>query len=115
MDFMNIRSLNKKQKTGIKSLKTCILILSILILTSVFGFAEEPEKEVIDRTGTIDQIRDNEVVVNDCSFKLSPGVKFYTNSKMNTYANRSRFKKGTKVGFQFKNNGVVTVMWLESK
>ena len=115
MDLMNIRALNKNQETGIKPLKLCVLILVILLLASALGFAEDSEKGTIDRTGTIDQVRDNDVVVDDCLFKLSAGVKYYTNSKLNTYANRSRFKKGTKVGFQIDDNGQVTTMWLESK
>ena len=113
MNFMNIRVLNKIQKTGIKPLKLCVLMLVILLLASALGFAEDPEKGVIDRTGTIDQIRDEDVVVDDCLFKLSAGIKYYTNSKLNTYANRSRFKKGTNVGFQINDNGQVTTMWLE--
>jgi len=32
---------------------------------------------------------------------------------MNTYANRSRFRKGTKVGYQVNDNRDVTAMWLE--
>ena len=115
MDFTNIRCLNKKQKTGIKSIEICMMLLAVLILVSTLGFAAEPEEKVIDRTGTIDQIRDNDVAVDDCNFKLSPDVKFYTNSKMNTYANRSRFKKGTHVGFQIDNHGLVISMWLQSK
>ena len=113
MDFMNIRVLNKIQKIGIKPLKLCVFILVILLLSSALGFAEDPEKEAIEGNGAIDQIRDDEVVVNDCLFTLSPGVKFYTNSKMNTYANRSWFKKGTKVGYQINDNDDVTAMWLE--
>ncbi len=58
-----------------------VLILVILLLSSALGFAEDPEKKAIDRTGTIDQIRDEDVVVDDILFKLSVGVKFYTNSK----------------------------------
>jgi len=46
---------------------------------------------------------------------MAPGVKFYTNSKMNGYANRSRFRKGTRVGYEINENGEVTAMWLESK
>ena len=114
MYFMNIRFLNKNRENGIKPLNICALILVILLLASALGFAEDPEKEAIDGIGAIDQIRDDEVVVNDCLFKLSPGVKFYINSEMNTYANRSRFKKGADVGFQINDNGEVISMWLES-
>jgi len=113
MNFMNIRVLNKIQKTGIKPLKLCVLMLVILLLTSTVGFTEDSEKGTISESGTIDQIRDDDVVVDDCLFKLSVGVKFYTNSKMNTYANRSRFRKGTKVGYQVNDNRDVTAMWLE--
>jgi len=113
MNFMNIRVLNKIQKTGIKPLKLCVLMLVILLLTSTVGFTEDSEKGTISESGTIDQIRDDAVVINDILFKLSVGVKFYTNSKMNTYANRSRFRKGTKVGYQVNDNRDVTAMWLE--
>jgi len=113
MDFINIRCLNKNQETGIKPLKLCVLMLVILLSSFALGSAEDPEKGAIDRTGTIDQIRNDAVVINDILFKLSVGVKFYTNSKMNTYANRSRFRKGTKVGYQVNDNRDVTAMWLE--
>jgi len=114
MDFMNIRGLNKIQKTGIKPLKLCVFILVILLLASSFGIAKEEDKEEqIVEIGAIDRIATDEVVINDILFKLSVGVKFYTNSKMNTYANRSRFRKGTKVGYQVNDNRDVTAMWLE--
>jgi type 1 fimbria pilin len=115
MNFMNIRFLNKNQETAIKPLGICVLILAILLFASVLSFAEVSGEETIKLTGTIDQINDDKVVVNDCLFKLSPGVKFYTNSAMNTYENRSSFKKGTNVGFQIKDNSEVTAMWIESK
>jgi hypothetical protein len=115
MNSINNRFSNKTQEAGIKPLQICIMILAILIFTSALGFTEDPEKVTISGIGTIDQIRDDEVVVNDSLFKLSPGVKFYTNSKMNTYANRSRFRKGTYIGYQFNGTREITAMWLESK
>jgi hypothetical protein len=115
MDCMNFGSLKTNQKTSIKTLAIFGLILAILLLVSGSGLAEASTETLTQRAGTIDQFRDDDVVVDDCNFKLAPDVKFYTNSKMTTYANRSRFRKGTYVGYQINQNGQVTTMWLEKK
>ena len=87
----------------------------MLPLVSGSGFAEESKKALTERIGTIDQTKDDHFVIDDCQFKQASGIKFYTNSKTNTYANRSRFKKGTFVGYQITENGQITAMWLEKK
>jgi len=114
MNFMNIPSLKREQKTGLKLLGIFALIF-VMLLLAASGFAEESKKGSANGAGTIDRITDNNVVVNDSLFKMAPGVKFYTNSKMNGYANRSRFRKGTRVGYEINENGEVTAMWLERK
>ena len=114
MNFMNIRSSKRGQKTGIKLLGILALIF-IMLLPATSGFAEESKKGSASGAGTIDQITDNKVVINDSLFKMALGVKFYTNSKMNSYARRSRFKKGTHVGYEINKNGEVIAIWLERK
>lgn len=116
MDFMNIRVLNKNQETDLKPLKISVLILVILLLVSSFGLAGEGDKEgQIIEIGAIDRIAPDEVVVGDCLYKFSLSIRFYTSSKLNTYANRSRFKVGTWVGYQINDNREITAMWLEKK
>ena len=116
MAFINIQSWKKNTEAGTKPLKICVLILVVLLLASTFGFAEEGDKDgLVAETGTIDRMEGVEIVINDRSYNLSPGVRFYTNSKMDTYANRSWFKVGTRVGFQINDNREITAMWPESK
>ena len=92
-----------------------LVVLLCLLLLAAIGFAEESKKGSASGAGTIDQITDNKVVINDSLFKMALGVKFYTNSKMNSYARRSRFKKGTHVGYEINKNGEVIAIWLERK
>ena len=115
MAFINIQSWKINTEAGIKPLKICVLILVVLML-SAFGFAEEGEKEELDaKIGTIYRMEGVEIVINDNSYNLSPGIRFYSNSKMDTYANRSWFKVGTRVGFQTDDKGEVIAMWFERK
>ncbi|MCP4369326.1 MAG: hypothetical protein GY797_14605 [Deltaproteobacteria bacterium] len=114
MNFMNISSLKRKQKTGLKLIGIFALIF-VVLLPAASGFAEESKKGSTYGAGTIDRITGDKVIVNDSLFQMAPGVKFYTNSKMNSYANRSRFRKGTRVGYEINKNGEVTAMWLERK
>ena len=90
MDFLNFRSLKKDQKPVINLLGIFTLIFVILSLVSSSGFAEESKKALTERIGTIDQSKDDHFVIDDCQFKQAPGIKFYTNSKLNIYENRSR-------------------------
>jgi len=83
-------------------------------LAYTFGFAEEGDKEkLVAKIGTIDRMEGVEIVINDTIYNLSPGVRFYTNSKMDTYANRSWFKVGTRVGFQPDDRGDIIAMWFD--
>ena len=114
--FINIQSWKINMKTGIKPLKICVLILVVLLLASAFGFAEEGDKEeLVAEIGTIYRMDGVEIVINDSLYNLSIGIRFYTNSKMDTYANRSWFKVGTRVGFQLDDKREVIAMWFESK
>lgn len=116
MAFINIQSGKLNTEISKKPLKICVLILVVLLLASAFGFAEEgDQEELVAEIGTIDRMEGVEVVINDRPYNLSPGVRFYPNSKMDTYANRSWFKVGTRVGFQPDDKGEVIAMWLESK
>ena len=116
MAFINNKSWKKYTEVGTNPLKICVLILVVLLLASNFGFAEEGDKEgLVAETGTIDRIEGVEIVINDRLYNLSPGVRFYTNSKMDTYANRSWFKIGTRVGFQLNDTREITALWPESK
>jgi len=116
MAFINIQPWRMNKKMGTKPLKICVLILAVLLLACTFGFAEEGDKEeLVARIGTIDRMEGVEIVINDCSYDLSPGVRFYTNSKMDTYANRSWFKVGTRVGFHLDDRRDVIAIWFKSK
>jgi len=116
MDIINIRSLERNQRIYTKPLKICVLILVIMLLASSFGIAKEGDKEEqIVEIGAIDRIATDEVVIGDCLYKFSLGIRFYTNAKLNTYANRSWFRKGIWVGYQINDKNEVTAMWLESK
>ena len=116
MASINIQPWRIKKEMGQKPLKICVMILAVLMLAYTFGFAEEGDKEeLVARIGTIDRMEGVEIVINDRPYYLSPGVRFYTNSKMDTYANRSWFKVGTRVGFQINDNREITAMWPESK
>ena len=86
MAFINIQSWKTNKEVGKKPLKICVLILAVLLLAYTFGFAEEGDKEeLVARIGTIDRMEGVEIVINDTIYNLSPGVLFYTNSKMDTY------------------------------
>ncbi len=116
MAFVNIQSWKINTEVGAKPLKICVLILVVLLLASAFGFAEEGDKkELVVEIGTIYRMDGVEIVINDRLYNLSPGVRFYTNSKMDTYANRSWFKVGTRVSYQLDDKGEVIAMWFESK
>ena len=116
MAFINIQSWKINMEVGTKPLKICVLILVVLLLASAFGFAEEGDKEeLVAEIGTIDRLEGVEIVINDRPYNIPPGVRFYANSKMDTYANRSWFKVGTRVGFQPDDKGEVIAMWIESK
>ena len=116
MAFINIQSWKINKEAGTKPLKICVLIIAVLLLASTFGFAEEGDKEELGAdTGTIYRMEGVEIVINDRLYNLSPGVRFYTNSKMDTYANRSWLKVGTRVGFQLDDKGEVIAIWFENK
>ena len=116
MAFINIQPWKTNKKAGTKPLKICVLILVVLLLASTFGFAEEGDKEELGAdTGTIYRMEGVEIVINDSLYNLSPGIRFYTNSKMDTYANRSWLKVGTRVGFQLDDKGEVIAIWFENK
>ncbi len=116
MAFINIQPWRMNKKMGTKQLKICVLILAVLLLACTFGFAEEGDKEELTaKIGTIDRMEGVEIVINDSIYNLSPGVRFYTNSKMDTYANRSWFKVGTRVGFHLDDRREVIAMWFKSK
>ena len=116
MAFINIQSWKINTENGTKPLKICVLILVVLMLASVFGFAEEGDKEeLVAEMGKIYRMDGVEIVINDSLYNLSLGVRFYTNSKMDTNASRSWFKVGTRVGFEADDKGEITAMWLESK
>ncbi len=76
---------------------------------------EGEKEELTAKIGTIDRMAGVEIVINDCIYNLSPGVRFYTNSKMDTYANRSWFKVGSRVGFHLDDRREVIAMWFKSK
>ena len=63
-----------------------------------------------DRTGRIDRISRDDVVINDCLFKLSPDVEYHTQSIEN--ASSAWFKEGKLVGYITSSRRVIVSLWL---
>ena len=63
-----------------------------------------------DRTGRIDRISLDDVVINDCLFKLSPDIKYHTPSIEN--ASSDWFKEGKLVGYITNSRRAIVSLWL---
>ena len=60
--------------------------------------------------GRIGYIGDEELVINDMSYPLSPSAEFHTPD--NFHASRYLFEPGKLVGFLFNDENVITSVWL---
>lgn len=63
-----------------------------------------------DGEGYIDRIAKDEIVIDDCSYRFSPFVKFATPTRKNTLS--SRFRAGDLVGYIINSKKEITSLWL---
>ena len=63
-----------------------------------------------DNVGRVDRIADDEVVISDSIFQLSPAVSYHTPD--NSRASRSDFHTGDYVGCLINASGEVESIWL---
>jgi hypothetical protein len=74
---------------------------------------EEIDKEAVipefDAIGTIDRIAENEIVIDDRLFKLSPITAFY--SKTGEKTSKSGFSEKSRVGIVLNSKGLVIAIW----
>jgi len=63
-----------------------------------------------DQIGLVDRIELDEAVINDCLFKLSPGIKYHTPSIEN--ASSAWFKEGKFVGYITNSRREIVSLWL---
>ena len=67
-----------------------------------------PDK--FNTVGKIDRIADNEIVINDTLYRLSPNLTCYTPASM--YASKALFSIGNRVGVEIDSKNVVTSLYL---
>ena len=63
-----------------------------------------------DGTGRIDRISLDDVVINDCHFKLSPDIEYHTPTTQN--ASSAWFKAGKIVGYMTQSKREIVSLWL---
>ncbi|MFC1495444.1 hypothetical protein ACFL6W_09195 [Thermodesulfobacteriota bacterium] len=63
--------------------------------------------------GRIGYFEENELVINDMDYRVSPRATFHTPD--DDYASRYIFTKGKMVGFLFDENGEIISLWLITK
>ena len=96
-----------------------LFLVSVALPTGVVhafqGFKEgsvRPEHypNKFDQIGRVDRIELDEAVINDCLFKLSPGIKYHTPSIEN--ASSAWFKEGQFVGYIINSKREIVSLWL---
>jgi len=97
-----------------------ILGLTLIISLSGIGFTDGRDEGGVvlpghypgkfDGTGHIDRIGDNEIVIDDSLYKISPFVKYHTPGASNTSI--GRFRAGDLVGFIKNSDNDVISLWL---
>ena len=113
-------------KTSIRKIKyificmgLALFLVSMALPTGVVhafqGFKEgsvRPEHypNKFDQIGRVDRIELDEAVINDCLFKLSPGIKYHTPSIEN--ASSAWFKEGQFVGYIINSKREIVSLWL---
>ena len=60
--------------------------------------------------GKIDRIAENEIVINDTLYRLSPNLSCYTPTSM--YASKAIFSVGNRVGVEIDSKHEVTSLYL---
>lgn len=114
---------NKTSLRGMRHMAICVglaLFLVTLVLPTggvqaLQGFEDGsvipghyPNK--FDQIGRVDRIELDEVVINDCLFKFSPGIKYHTPSVEN--ASSAWFKEGQFVGYITNSKREIVSLWL---
>ncbi|MDY6904003.1 MAG: hypothetical protein SWH61_04885 [Thermodesulfobacteriota bacterium] len=67
-----------------------------------FGEEYDHQPPLVWKSGTIDILTEDNIVIDDVSYELASNVRFYTEDGMRI--NRFSFREGTKVKFVLKNN-----------
>ena len=114
---------NKTSLRGMKHIAICVglsmFLLSMALPAGVVqalqGFKEgsvipEHYPNKFEQIGRIDRIELDEAVINDCLFKLSPGIKYHTPSIEN--ASSAWLKKGKFVGYITNSRREIVSLWL---
>jgi hypothetical protein len=100
----------------------CLIGLVLIFIVALAGvsYGEEgegddlpqPYSEEYSSKGRIDRISDNEIVINDCLYKLTPSTIFKTTTMEN--AQRDSIKEGDFVHFTIdENRKVKTIVLIE--
>ncbi len=114
---------NKTSLRGMKHIAICVglalflltLALPAGVVQALQGFKEgsvipEHYPNEFDQIGHVDRIALEEVVINDCLFKLSPDVEYHTPSIEN--ASSAWFKEGKFVGYITNSRREIVSLWL---
>ena len=114
---------NKTFFRGMKHIAVCVglavflltLVLPAGVVQALQGFKEgsvipEHYPNKFDQIGNVDRIALDEVVINDCLFKLSPDVEYHTPSIEN--ASSAWFKEGKFVGYITNSRREIVSLWL---
>ncbi len=120
---MFMKNNNKTSLRGMKHLVICVGVALFLVsmalpagvVQALQGFKEgsvipEHYPNEFDEIGHVDRIELDEAVINDCLFKLSPGIKYHTPSIEN--ASSAWFKEGKFVGYITNSRHEIVSLWL---
>jgi hypothetical protein len=95
------------------------LLLGLIFLFFISGvsYAQNPEQkfpdyypEKFNAVGNIDRIAEDEIVIGDTLYRLSPSATYHTPSIRD--ASKVLFPVGSLVGFITNSEQVVTSLWL---
>jgi len=108
----------KKALFSWKLIFSLLLMVFMLSNTSYHIWAGEDREGVIDGrnlanfsgTGKIDSLKDDHIVIDDTTKRLSHHVKYYR--KGGIQVRGSYFKVGTKVGYVTDSKGKIISLWL---
>ena len=118
-----MRDNNKTSFRGMKHIAICVGLTLFLVsmalpagvVQALQGFKDggvipEHYPNKFDQIGRVDRIALDEVVINDCLFKLSLDVKYHTPSIEN--ASSAWFKEGQFVGYITNSRREIVSLWL---
>ena len=114
---------NKTSLRGMKHIAICVglalflstLALQVGVVQALQGFEDgsaipEHYPNEFDQIGRVDRISLDDVVINDCHFKLSPAIRYHTQSIEN--ASSAWFKEGKFVGYITNSRRAIVSLWL---